>query len=440
MSSPDATILDSQTLRGVLGDAASELIGLIASHAQAKDLRLFLVGGSVRDILLGLPTQDLDFALEADASHFARQLASRYGGAVQPHKDFGTAIWTLDSSVAARLNVPADQLPAHIDFARARSETYAEPAALPTVQPATIQADLRRRDFSLNALALQLSPASAASQLIDECGGLADLKSGLIRVLHADSFIDDPTRIFRAIKLGARLGFTIESHTHTLMRAALPYLERVSGARLAHELGLILDESQAAAVLLRLQALGALKAIHPAFCLHPEIDTHFVRLSEFEPKSMPASDRNKAAWCVLLAATSEYAAEICARLDLPKAATRAITACAGLLGQADSLRDANALPSQITRMLDGTPQSAIVSAQLVLADDPVARDNLSNYLSEWRQQKPGISGHDLMRLGLPTGPRYKEILDALRFAWIDGQVKSEADEQALLKELLSRNK
>ena len=343
--------------------------------------------------------------------------------------------WT--AGVAERLGVPADELPAHIDFAQARSETYAKPAALPTVQPATIQADLRRRDFSLNALAIQLSPAPRAGRLLDECGGLDDLRSGLIRVLHAESFIDDPTRIFRAIKLGARLGFDIEARTESLLRAALPFVKQTSGSRLAHELDLILQEKEADEICLRLQTIGALKAIHPALRLHPAFNTHFARFRDSQDQGI---DRKALAWSLLLAGAREpQAAAICARLDLPKAAARAITACAGLLSQVESLRAPNAPPSQITRMLDGTPQAAISSVQLILADDPVIRDRLSRYLCDWRQRKPCASGRDLLRLGLPAGPRYKQILDALRYAWIDGELQSEADEHALLQDLLSRD-
>ena len=200
--------IDSGAISAILGAASARLIDLIAAQAQARNIELFLVGGVVRDLLLKRPNHDLDFVLVSDAIAFAEALAAQYGGALQTHKPFGTASWRLDAAMIARLGLPGDDLPGHIDFARARAETYASPAALPTVTPSGIERDLWRRDFSLNTLALQLSPASAAGKLLDVCGGLKDLERKRVRVLHDESFIDDPTRILRALRFARRYDFT----------------------------------------------------------------------------------------------------------------------------------------------------------------------------------------------------------------------------------------
>ncbi len=433
----DIQTVDSGELRRVLGAETAQLIGSIAELAQAQGLALYLVGGVARDLLLSQPNQDLDFVLESDSVRFANYLAARYGGKVLAHKPFGTAIWTLDDGVASSLNVAARAIPQHIDFARARSETYSRPGALPTVSPADISADLRRRDFTLNTLALQLSPASATGLLLDECGGLNDLRAGLIRVLHERSFIDDPTRILRAVRLGARLGFDIETRTKDLLRAALPLLGGVTGARLVNEFDHILREPKAGPILFQLQALGALASIQPAFRVSADMPSLLARFHETEPPWQAPVDKRAVLWTLLLSSVSEVDAQsICQRLGLSQKLRQAAESCASLMANAAVLRDPGASPSQVARLLERTPEAALRAAWALLADSPTARNNLASFAARWRHQRPGISGADLLNKGLPPGPRYKQILDALRDAWIDGKLDSPETEANFLRELL----
>ena len=236
--------VERSTLRRVLGEAISDLLNRIARLAHESETPLYLAGGVVRDLLLEQRTTDLDFVVEGDAIAFANALARRYGGAVQAHRRFGAAKWLLDDAAAERPALTCAGSPGHIDFVMARSEIYAHPTALPTTKPSSIQRDLRRRDFSINALAIQLSPSPHFGRLLDDCGGGADLARKLIRVLHPKSFVDDPTRILRAIRYARRLGFDLESETAELMRAALPYLGRITGQRLQNEIDLILREKK----------------------------------------------------------------------------------------------------------------------------------------------------------------------------------------------------
>ncbi len=438
-SKPDTQLVDNGVMRQVLGESTAELIDTIASHAQKRGFNLFLVGGVVRDIILGLPNQDLDFVLEADAIRFADELAAQFGGTVLAHKPFGTAIWTLDSCAAENLMLPAHQIPQHIDFARARSETYKHPAALPTVAPADIQSDLRRRDFTLNTLAIQLSPAQESGQLLDECGGFADLQNGLIAILHDRSFIDDPTRILRAMRISLRLGFIIEARTDKLMRAALPQLGRVTGPRLVNEIDLILREPKAGEILLQLQDLGALKSIQPAFRVSPDLPDQLTRFRETTAPWQATIDKHCVLWSLLLAAVPEGDADaICQRLSLSRTLTKSIGACARLIDAADILRDGKSPPSQAAQILDGLLEPALHAAWLLLADSPTAQNKLLDYMNKWRHQRPSISGADLEQMGIPPGPRYKRILDALRFAWIDSKINSPKQEQAYLRELIAK--
>ena len=218
----------------------------------------------MRDLLLGMPNADVDFVVEGDAVELVRALRDAYGGDMRSHAQFGTAKWLLTPEVAAALDIDpaANGWPKSVDFVTARMEYYEEPTALPTVQRSSIKPDLYRRDFTINTLAIRLSPGPLGD-LLDFYGGEQDLRDGVIRVLHSLSFIDDPTRILRAVRLEQRLGFTIEPRTEELIEGALPLLDRVSGDRIRHELALILAEPQPLPMLARLHGLGVLSRIHP---------------------------------------------------------------------------------------------------------------------------------------------------------------------------------
>lgn len=445
MSGPQETRrapkIDSREISRILGEASARLIEIIAAEARAKNLTLFLVGGVIRDLLLKRRNLDLDFVLESDAIAFAEMLAAKYDGRLQTHMPFGTASWILDATAAERLSLSSAELPDHLDFARARAETYAYPTALPAVSPSGIKRDLWRRDFSLNTLALQLSPAEAAGTLLDVCDGLSDLEQKRIRVLHNRSFIDDPTRILRAMRFARRYGFKLEAKTAELMQEALPLLGRVTGARIRNEIELILQEPEAADMLQRLQALGALESIHPAFCVNPRLPQ---RLG-MPPDGTPHWAESAAAdlplrWCLVLADVRESdAAAICQRLDLPQALTRSVGASAKLVANASALGDAGARPSKIARLLERAPDVSLLAAWICLAHCSEAQHNIDSYANHWRHRRPAVTGDDLKRMGIPPGPRYKYLLEALRWAWIDGDIGTLEEEALFLKELLAKD-
>ena len=184
------------------------LLQAAGTVASKKGFRLYVVGGFVRDLLLGMPNLDIDLVVEGSAVAMAKAMANRFGGEVRGHPRFGTAKWLLEGSSFTSL--PA------IDFVGARRESYAQPGALPDVEPGSIEQDLLRRDFSINTLAICLNDG-CFGQLLDLFGGVADLRAGAIRVLHDLSFVDDPTRILRAVRYEARLNFRIEPHTESLL-------------------------------------------------------------------------------------------------------------------------------------------------------------------------------------------------------------------------------
>lgn len=190
----------SEQLESFLTSKSMAVVRLVEAEAERLDLPLYIVGGSVRDLLLGRAIKDFDFTVEGDAAILAEVILRKYAGRVVFHHRFGTATWTLDESTFKRANIPllgTSEFPPFLDLISARSETYSQPGALPAIQRSTIDDDLRRRDFSINAMALRLD-GRYYGELVDPLGGQADLKRGLIRILHDRSFLDDPTRMLRA--------------------------------------------------------------------------------------------------------------------------------------------------------------------------------------------------------------------------------------------------
>ena len=226
------------------------------------------------------------------------------------------------------------------------------------------------------------------------------------------------------------------------MGDALAMLTRVSGIRLCHEIELILQEPEAAAIMRDLQDLGALARIHPAFRVDPALDERL----HMNPAAMPRwteipADAPALRWSMLLADVGESdAAAICQRLDLTQAVTRAVVGSAKLVANESALSDAAARPSAIARILDGAPEVSLLAAWIIFARNPLARRNIEDYASEWRHKRQSISGEDLKRMGIPPGPRYKYLLVALRSAWIDGDISVPEEEAKFLEELLAKGK
>jgi tRNA nucleotidyltransferase (CCA-adding enzyme) len=210
---------------------------------------LYMVGGIVRDLLLGKPNPDLDLVLEGDAVAFAKDFVNKTGGKLTVHPKFNTAKIILNDWT--------------VDAAMARTETYAQPGALPEVTPGTLKTDLFRRDFTVNAMAVHLN-LDRYGELIDLYRGQQDLNQKIIRVIHEESFIDDATRIWRAIRYEQRLGFQIEPDTLRLLKRDITRLKTVGGFRIKHELELMLKEKEPENMMLRADELGVLKELHPA--------------------------------------------------------------------------------------------------------------------------------------------------------------------------------
>jgi tRNA nucleotidyltransferase (CCA-adding enzyme) len=413
----------------IQGEAISILVNVILDYAQESSASVFMVGGAVRDLLLRRRNLDLDFVIEGNAIQLAQNLRDLFGGVVSSFQPFGTAKWKLDEQVAANMQVAPDDLPDHIDFATARNEFYEHPTALPTIYHSSIKLDLLRRDFTINTLAVQLSPRPAMGRILDFYGGLHDLQGRLIRVLHSLSFVDDPTRILRAVRFEHRLGFTIESRTAELIETALPMLGRITGERLRNELVLLFKEAEPEKGLLTLQKIGALQAIHPAFVVDDTLLARFERVRAAVPPWSLAAEQRELYWHAIVPPIPlEKLPGLCNRLVLGQALSQSLIDTAQLVQQAGDLANPLLRPSQIVQYLASLSETALFVGWLFIEAE-TAREHIRRYMLEWRHVQPETSGHTLREMGLKPGPCYTRILNRLRAGRLDGEITSLDDEQ-----------
>ncbi|MGB4595170.1 MAG: CBS domain-containing protein [Anaerolineaceae bacterium] len=436
-------------LRQVIPPARLSLLETIAREAQSVGVAAYIVGGFVRDLLLNRPSLDFDVVIEGDAIRFARHLSERFGGRVVSHNRFATAKWLIGdqkAAIAEKIGSTPEgaqvELPESLDLITARTEFYDRPAALPTVERSSIKMDLHRRDFTINTLALRLDGENYG-RLFDYWGGYADLKTGKIRVLHALSFVDDATRILRAVRFAVRFDFEIEERTLELMQDSLGLFDELSGARIYHELSLILNEPKVIPMLERLNDLGILTAIHPAMPWSEQISQRLTRLysslgQQITNSPEPVRDGLNLlqifSYCLWLEDLSIEAVDsIGRRLRMPARLIETIQQTGQLRGKLPHLMGRN--PSEIVGELDkyNTIASQVVR---ISAESEKAQELIERYLTVWHKVKQITTGADLRAQGIPPSDYYEKVLSALRTAWLDGLVKSAAEEKDLLKRLL----
>jgi tRNA nucleotidyltransferase (CCA-adding enzyme) len=412
----------SAQLKQALGTDRGRLLDLVVKEASQLGLALYIVGGAVRDLTLGRRFNDFDLTVEGNAIALAGALASKHGGGVTAHTKFGTAKWFLPRELTSNPGVHDT-----LDLISARSETYTHPAALPTVTLGTIEDDLRRRDFTINAMAIRLDGAHFG-ELRDDLNGMEDIEKKILRVLHSRSFIDDPTRLYRAVRYAGRYEFRIAEDTLALIPEARAFVEELSPQRIRHELDLILDEPNAAPVLKRLDELDLLSVIHPVLANFDR--SHLATVKADDPVLQNRNSR----WLLWLMHLTDqeieflnerlhFSADLLKMLHSTALLNANLTAVVGLK------------PSEVAELLEGYSVKALEVLSSA-AQDAGIKDILTHYLSEWWHVKPKTTGHDLKKRGIPPGPKYAEVLRRLRAAWLDGEVKNEEEEKNLLDTLL----
>jgi tRNA nucleotidyltransferase (CCA-adding enzyme) len=415
----------------------TELLGLlkqIGTLAEELELKAYLVGGFVRDLLLRKPNFDIDIVVEGEGIPFAEKIAAQLGGRVKAHHKFGTAVVVCPDGLK-------------IDIATARIEYYAAPAALPEVEYASIRHDLYRRDFSINTLAMILNH-SAFGQVLDFFSGQRDLKDRSIRVLHNLSFVEDPTRAFRAVRFEQRLGFTIGGQTERLLKNAVArrVVGRVGGRRILNELRHILGEAQVLSALKRLDSLGLLPFVSPSLKFDAEAEALFTsaeralnwfellytgesfdpflvslfclfdRLPRRELKRTVVRLELKVAWQKLLVEEVVLARKALAAL---------VRACG---------RSTQPAPSKIYFWLKPLSLETLLYL-LALSRTEEVRRAISSYVTKLRHQRIELDGHALAALGLKPGVEFGKILKTVLDARLDGKISSGEEEKALVQKL-----
>jgi len=390
--------------------------------------RVYAVGGFVRDLILRRENYDIDVVVEGDGIQFAQVFGRQIGCRVKVHKRMKTAALALPSGYK-------------IDVATARMEYYDHPAAPPTVELSSIKMDLYRRDFTINTLAIELHPR-AFGNLLDFFEAQRDIKEGVIRVLHNLSFVEDPSRMFRAIRFEQRFGFQIGKHTQNLMKNAVSmgFLEKLSGVRLFAELELILREENPLSIIERMAEFDLLKFFHPALEYNSQTKTVLGRIYEvvswFELLFL---EKGYLKWMVYLfgftdqLGTEERIDTLARRLALPpRYRKRLVEGRREAFSAAQAIRRKRLKPAEI--YLQFNPLSTeVLLYMMARTEDQNLKRAISVFFTKLKNTEVSLRGRDLQRMGLPAGPVYRTVLDALLVAHLDGKVRTREDEIEFVK-------
>lgn len=404
-----------------------EQAGELADH---MGVSAFVVGGFVRDLLLGIENLDLDLVIEGDGIAFARALGRREKARVKVHERFGTAVVMFPDGFK-------------LDVATARIEYYEYPTALPTVEPSSIKKDLYRRDFTINTMAVRLNKGEFGA-LIDFYGGRRDLKEKTIRVLHSLSFVEDPTRVFRAIRFEQRFGFHLGKETLALIKGAvtMDLFHRLSGHRILEELIHVFSEEEPRKIVARLAKLDLLRFIHPALTKSLRLATLLRAVEDaLDWYTLLYLDRKMEQWVVYFMVLMDVmpakaVGETLKRLAVParqaekiKAAHDESNAILRQLAKRPPPR-----PAKTYHLLEGHSDETLL---LLIAKTKLksVKRQISAYLTTSQHIKPSLTGADLKALGLKPGPQFKKILEQLRDARLNGEVRTEAEERELVKRI-----
>lgn len=419
----------------------AEVITLLRELGATGDelgLPVYAVGGFVRDLILGVKNLDLDVTIEGDGIFFAEAFAAKHACRVRSHPKFGTAVLVFPDG-------------AKLDVASTRLEYYESPGVLPTVERSSLRHDLYRRDFTINTLAFCIN-SDCFGQLTDFFGGQQDLQEGVVRVLHNLSFVEDPTRVFRAIRFEQRLGFRIAPHTENLIRNAvrMNVLDRVGGTRLLNELVLILKEKEPIGAIGRMASLGLLQFIHPSLKIVPETERVLHEITQilawFRLLYLPDSCQQ---WQVYYLAIcdglrQEEFADACRRLSMPG---RIMDKIFGYRRQAQGTLDViqrrlkrgpEIHNNDIYNWFHGLPLEMLLYLAAKASREDVRRF-VSLYLTRLRQVQIALDGQALKELGLEAGPAFSRIKAQLLAARLNGEVTDDDQERALASALIASN-
>ncbi len=407
-------------------------VGDVADEAGSP---VYLVGGIVRDLFMRVANLDIDIVVEGDGITFAGILIRKLGGRMKTHLKFGTAVVLLPSGLK-------------LDIATARLEYYESPAALPTVELSSIKKDLYRRDFTINTLAVRLN-RKHFGELIDFFGGLRDIKEKTIRILHNLSFVEDPTRVFRALRFEQRFDFHISRHTYNLIKTAvnMKLFNKLSGERIYTELVLMFSEAEPLKVMKRMKELDLLKFIHPSIRFTNDMERLFAGIGEtLTWFKLLYLDIRAEKWFVYVlgfldrlkdAATDEALERLSVPIRIRKRVKTARARYRDVLYV--FYRNPNLTASRVYDLLKTIDIEAIL-LMMAKAKQENAKKYISLYLTRLRNVSVALTGDDLKGMGIPPGPGYKKILADLLHAKLDGMVKTREEEMDFVKRTAAEEK
>jgi tRNA nucleotidyltransferase (CCA-adding enzyme) len=407
---------------------------------------VYLVGGFVRDLVLEQPNVDVDVAVEGDGIEFAARLAKELGGRVRAHRKFKTAVVLLPSEALGQVppGLRAGSEPFHVDVATTRAEFYDYPAALPRIEHASIRQDLFRRDFTINAMAISLRGRDFGT-VVDFFGGYRDLRAGVIRVLHNLSFIEDPTRIFRAVRYENRYGFRMDEHTKSLAKSCVEMhlVGDLSSVRLRDELIALLSEENVGWTVGRLCELGVAREVHPK--LATGADTVALIHSLARLLEEMGLEREVVPWRLRLAAmtrsmTHDELYVWLERLKLKRTDSAVIRASV-VVGPAlsSSLSRPDMSDWEVYRALRAAPDEALVFALAGMVPG-FAAERLRRYLTELRTRTLSVGGDDILALGVKKGPVVGRILERLRELRVQEVIQGREPELRAARDLVERSR
>jgi len=417
----------SSAMKSKFPEKIFNILKLCGEAAKELNFSAYLVGGSVRDLLRGEANLDIDIVIEGDGIIFAQTICKKLKAKVKTHHRFGTAVIITDSM--------------KFDVATARTEYYESPAALPKVEMSSIKKDLFRRDFTINTMAIKLNP-ERFGQLIDFFGGQRDLKEKVIRVLHNLSFIEDPTRAFRAVRFSERFGFKLSKHTRNLINTAVKInlFNKLSGSRLYDELNLLFLEAEPLKAVKRLSELDLLKFIHPNLAITNKLEETFTAIQETYAwfKLLFLEEGINKAHLFLMALFEDLKPQeregALQRLNVPPSVAKEIN---------EGIEQSKLILQRLQTVLESEKDIYHALQPLSLptilfiitkAKEGKQKRALSSYLTRLRNIKPVLSGEDLKAMGYQPGPLFNRILRAILDARLEGIIKSREEEIHFVKE------